>query len=113
MCNPEDLRTPGFVWTVVPNDQDGQGSYSFAGGSVTYNGATATYMTTADYRVNGGRDLSTTCENEMWTPTAVITPAGDECSLHVGYWKNSCNFLPLHTHSETSAFSIIPSPTHA
>ena len=80
---------------------------------MTYNGATATYMTTADYRVNGGRDLSTTCENEEWTPTAVITRAGDECSLHVGYWKNSYNFLPLHTHSETSAFSIIPSPTHA
>ena len=62
---------------------------------MTYNGATATYMTTADYRVNGGRDLSTTCENEMWTPTAVITPAGD---VELGEFHATS----LHyTHSET------------
>ena len=43
-CNPEDLRTPGFNWTAVLNDLDGQGCYSFLGGGVTYNGTTATYM---------------------------------------------------------------------
>ena len=60
--------------------QDEEGIYSFAGGSVTYNGvslgSTATYRTSVDYRVNGAQLLESTCEDGMWTPEAVIVPAG-------------------------------------
>ena len=60
--------------------QDGEGVYSFPGGNVTYNGvslgSTATYRTSVDYRVNGAQLLVSTCEDEMWTPEAVIVPAG-------------------------------------
>ena len=64
--------------------QDGEGVYSFAGGNVTYNGvslgSTATYRTSVDYRVNGTQLLESTCEDGMWTPEAVIVPAGTVCS---------------------------------
>ena len=60
--------------------QDGEGVYSFPGGNVTYNGvslgSTATYRTSVDYRVNGAQLLESTCEDEMWTPEAVVVPAG-------------------------------------
>ena len=60
--------------------QDGEGIYSFPGGNVTYNGvslgSTATYRTSVDYRVNGAQLLESTCEDRMWTPEAVIVPAG-------------------------------------
>ena len=60
--------------------QDGEGVYLFPGGNVTYNGvslgSTATYRTSVDYRVNGAQLLESTCEDGMWTPEAVIVPAG-------------------------------------
>ena len=60
--------------------QNGEGVYSFPGGNVTYNGvslgSTATYRTSVDYRVNGVQLLESTCEDGMWTPEAVIVPAG-------------------------------------
>ena len=60
--------------------QDGEGVYSFPGGNVTYNGVSlgsiATYRTSVDYRVNGVQLLESTCEDGMWTPEAVIVPAG-------------------------------------
>ena len=60
--------------------QDGEGVYSFPGGNVTYNGvslgSTATYRTSVDYRVNGAQLLESRCEDTMWTPEAVIVPAG-------------------------------------
>ena len=60
--------------------QDGEGVYSFPGGNVTYNevslGSTATYRTSVDYCVNGAQLLESRCEDRMWTPEAVIVPAG-------------------------------------
>ena len=60
--------------------QDGEGVYSFPGGNVTYNGVSlgsiATYRTSVDYRVSGARLLESRCEDEMWTPEAVVVPAG-------------------------------------
>ena len=47
---------------------------------MTYNGvslgSTATYRTSVDYRVNGAQLLESRCEDRMWTPEAVIVPAG-------------------------------------
>ena len=71
--------------------QDGEGVYSFPGGNVTYNGvslgSTATYRTSVDYRVNGAQILESTCEDEMWTPEAVmfllLSPTQSYTSLHV------------------------------
>ena len=64
--------------------QDGEGVYSFPGGNVTYNGvslgSTATYRTSVDYRVNEVQILESRCEDRMWTPEAVIVPAGTICS---------------------------------
>ena len=60
--------------------QDGEGVYSFPGGNVTYNGvslgSTAACRTSVDYRVNGVQLLESRCEDGMWTPEAVIVPAG-------------------------------------
>ena len=80
VCDPEDLLTSGVGWSEEPVIQDGEGVYSFAGGSVTYNGvslgSTTTYRTSVDYRVNGAQILESRCEDRMWTPKAVIVPAG-------------------------------------
>ena len=74
------MLTSGVSWSEEPVIQDGEGVYSFPGGSVTYNGvslgSTATYRTSVDYRVNGAQLLKSTCEDGMWTPEAVIVPAG-------------------------------------
>ena len=65
----------------MPDIEGGEGFYSFSGGNVTYNGvslgSTAAYTTSLDYLVNGQRFHESTCENDMWTPEAIISDAGE------------------------------------
>ena len=59
---------------------------------MTYNGvslgSTATYRTSVDYRVNGAQLLESRCEDGMWTPEAVIVPAGTLFS-EISKWQSS------------------------
>ena len=81
VCSPEDLLSPGVDWDPTPIITNGQGVYSFPGGSVTYNGvslgSTATYRTAANYTVNGQRMLQRRCENGSWTPDVIIVNASE------------------------------------
>ena len=70
----------GVDWSGIMLTSDGPGFFSFPGGNVTFNGvfqgSTAIYRTSVDYRVNGGLMLERVCLNDTWTPSVTITPAG-------------------------------------
>ena len=89
--------------------QDGEGVYSFPGGNVTYNGvslgSTATYRTSVDYRVNGAQLLESTCEDGMWTPEAVIVPAGTFLLL-----SPTQSYMSLHVNGTSWCFDPFCKP---
>ena len=87
VCSPAGLLVqlpsypPGLSWSAMTVTTEGLGSFSFDGGSVTYDGvslgSTATYTTSLDYHVNGSRVFQSSCYNDMWTPPAVISYEGE------------------------------------
>ena len=88
VCAPAGLLVqlpsppPGLTWSAMTVTTEGLGSFSFDGGSVTYDGvslgSTATYTTSLDYHVNGSQVFQSSCHNDMWTPPAVISYEGEQ-----------------------------------
>ena len=68
---------PGLSWSAMTVITEGLGSFSFDGGSVTYDGvslgSTATYTTSMNFLLNGNPEsFQSFCVNE-WTPLPYIT----------------------------------------
>ena len=80
VCDPQTLLLPlppGLSWSAM-----GLGSFSFDGGSVTYDGvslgSTATYTTSMDFCLNDSPEpFQSVCMNNEWTPLPNITSAGE------------------------------------
>ena len=85
VCDPQTLLVPlstGLSWSAMTVTTEGLGSFSFDGGSVTYDGvsmgSTATYTTSMDFCLNGSPELfQSFCVNNDWTPLPNITSAGE------------------------------------
>ena len=84
VCDPQTLLVPlstGLSWSAMTVTTEGLGSFSFDGGSVTYDGvstgSTATYTTSINFCLNGSREFQSDCVNNEWTPLPVITFEGE------------------------------------
>ena len=94
VCDPQTLLVPlstGLSWSAMTVATEGLGSFSFDGGSVTYDGvslgSTATYTTSMDFRLNGSPEpFQSVCVNNEWTPLPNITSSGEvEVILCISY----------------------------
>ena len=107
VCDPQTLLValpPGLSWSAMTVTTEGLGSFSFDGGSVTYDGvslgSTATYTTSMDFLLNGSPGpFRSVCVNNEWTPLPNITSSGE---IEVIF------LIPLHTGCPWIYFRIAP-----